>query len=268
MRAQPLHKLWRRSGPRPATSGAGGILPCRSASQSQKDGHPSPPRTSTVPGLARLTGLQRGRRRVQTPQGVPRPPPPSRPSACCHGVPATGKAGGAQGLRDSAGTGIGPGDTGGLFAQRTCAKDLRILRTRARKRALRANVLVLSEAARARAGGRRSGGHTRDGGGRPAPRRRRTTHAEPPRPKLSSRREASKGAETETRGTFSPERSDRRHSGGSVCQAEGTRRRGRPPRRAKQRCPGASGAALSGGTQLKHKAEPDTECPGGSAVLL
>lgn len=72
----------------------------------------------------------------------------------------------------------------------------------------------------------------------------------------------------ETGGTFSPERGDRGHSGGSECQAEGTRRRGRPPRRAKQRRLGASGAALGGGTQLEDKAEPDAECPGGSAVLL
>lgn len=157
LQAQPLHKLRGPSGPRPATCGAGSILPCRSGSQSQKDGHPSPQRMSTVPGLARQTGLQRGRHRAQTPQGGL---PPITPICLLSRCPCHRR--GQMGLRDSAGTRLGPGDTDGLFAQRTCAEHSRILRTGARNRAPWANVLVLSESARTR-GGRRTKRGTHEG---------------------------------------------------------------------------------------------------------
>lgn len=190
-------------------------------------------------------------------------PPPITPICLLSRCPCHRR--GRMGLRDSAGTRLGPGDTDGLFAQRTCAEHSRILRTRARNRAPWANVLVLSESARTR-GGRRTKRGTHEGQRRAASTPEKTDgHTQSDRGPSSA---ADGKPAKETGGTLSPERGDRGHSGGSVCQAEGTRRRGRPPRRAKQRRLGASGAALGGGTQLEDKAEPDAECPGGSAVLL
>lgn len=87
-------------------------------------------------------------------------PPPITPICLLSRCPCHRR--GRMGLRDSAGTRLGPGDTDGLFAQRTCAEHSRILRTRARNRAPWANVLVLSESARTR-GGRRTKRGTHEG---------------------------------------------------------------------------------------------------------
>lgn len=150
----------------------------------------TPPRRGRAPSqgwpgrrVCRGGGTGRRLRREVSPQ--------SRPSACCHGVPATGEAGWGSGTLRGPGSALGT-QTASSLSER--APSTRVYSAPGHGIGRRGPTFLSCRSQPARgAGGGRSGGHTRDSGGRPAPRRRRTAHAERPRAELSSRREASKG---------------------------------------------------------------------------
>lgn len=131
----------------------------------------TPPRRGRAPSqgwpgrrVCRGGGTGRRLRREVSPQ--------SRPSACCHGVPATGEAGWGSGTLRGPGSALGT-QTASSLSER--APSTRVYSAPGHGIGRRGPTFLSCRSQPARgAGGGRSEGHTRDSGGRPAPRRRRT----------------------------------------------------------------------------------------------